>query len=141
MGAENSKRGKAVLSKKSINAIADQVQLRLTQDDGRSQSSSRTVRAEESGHNNKKVFFWGALSGLVVAVAAPAIGKGARPAVRGAIKGGLVAGRYFQRVASSVKEDIQDITAEAKADLDVENPESGSAEHSKQRKQPDIDEV
>jgi hypothetical protein len=54
----------------------------------------------------------------------------ARPAVRSAIKGGLLAGRYFQRVGSSVKEDLQDLTAEAKASLDAENPESGSAKGS-----------
>jgi hypothetical protein len=121
MGLENAK---TVLSKKSINAIADQVELRLKQDFAKPTSTS--VVTETDGHGSKKLFLWGAASGLALAVTAPLLGRQARPAVRGAIKGGLMAGRYFQRVASSVKEDIQDITAEAKADLDVENPETGS---------------
>jgi hypothetical protein len=136
MAGENGNTGKAILSKKSINAIADQVELRLKQDAGKSASEPVTGTPEKDGHGNKKVFFWGALSGLAVAVAAPVLGRQARPAVRGAIKGGLVAGRYFQRVTSSVKEDLQDMTAEAKADLDVEKPEPGSARHSKQSKKP-----
>jgi hypothetical protein len=37
--------------------------------------------------------------------------------VRGAIKGGIVSGRYIQKLAEGVAEDFQDITAEAKADL------------------------
>jgi hypothetical protein len=126
--------GKAVLSKKSINAIADQMQLRLKPDSTRSESEPLVVTTGKDGRGKKKVFFWGAVSGLAVAAAAPLIGRQARPAVRGAIKGGLVAGRYFQRVASGVKEDLQDMTAEAKADLDVEKPESGSPRRSKQSK-------
>jgi hypothetical protein len=127
MGAES---GKTVLSKKSINAIADQVELRLKQ----GSAKPAITDTEEDGRGGKKLFFWGAASGLALAVTAPLLGKQARPAVRGAIKGGLVAGRYFQRVASGVKEDIQDMTAEAKANLDVEKPESGSGRQSKQSK-------
>ena len=57
------------------------------------------------------------------------MGKRARPAVRGAIKGGLTASRYVQRAASSLKEDVQDLAAEAKAELDVEKDRGhGSAE-------------
>jgi hypothetical protein len=139
--AENGNAGKTVLSKKSINAIADQVEMRLKQDSAKPGSAPVVVTAEKEGHGNKKVFFWGALSGLAVAVAAPLVGRTARPAARGVIKGGLVAGRYMQRVASSVKEDIQDMTAEAKADLDVEKPESRASRASKQGKRPHNDEV
>jgi len=117
MGTENTK---AVLSKKSINAIADQVEVRLKQDSGKAARVETTNNAEKNTHGSKRVFFWGAASGLALAVAAPLLGKQARPAVRGAIKGGLLAGRYVQRVASSVKEDVQDLTAEAKSDLDLE---------------------
>lgn len=127
MSAENAK---TALNKKSIKAIADQVELRLKQDATKPASTERVTVTEKDGHGGKKVFFWGAASGLALAVAAPLLGRQARPAVRGAIKGGLLAGRYFQRVGSSVKEDLQDLTAEAKSDLDVEQ-QSESAGRSK----------
>jgi hypothetical protein len=140
MGTENTK---AVLSKKSINAIADQVEARLKQDSGKAArvettNVETTNHAEKNTHGSKRVFFWGAASGLALAVAAPLLGKQARPAVRGAIKGGLLAGRYVQRVASSVKEDVQDLTAEAKSDLDLEKQKSdqtGTAKPSKRHTQ------
>jgi Protein of unknown function (DUF5132) len=125
VGAENAK---AVLSKKSINAIADQVELRVRQ------GSTKPVTADKDVRDGKKLFFWGAASGLALAVTAPLLGRQARPVVRGAIKGGLVAGRYFRQVASSVKEDIEDITAEAEADLDIEKPESAPGKRSKSSK-------
>ena len=113
MSAENSK---ATLNKKSIAAIADQVEARLRSNP----TAPGETKSSNDGHGSKKVFFWGAASGLAFALAAPLFGKRARPAVRGAIKGGLVAGRYVQKVASGLKEDVQDLTAEAKADLDAE---------------------
>jgi hypothetical protein len=128
MSVENAK---TALSKKSINAIADQVELRLKQDAAKPASTQGGTATGKNGHGSKKVFFWGAASGLALAAAAPLLGRQARPAVRGAIKGGLLAGRYFQRVGSSVKEDLQDMTAEAKSDLDVEKPKSESAGRSK----------
>lgn len=135
MGAENTKSSKAALSKKSIKAIADQVELRLKQDSGKLERTAVISEAEKDGHGSKKVFFWGAASGIALAVAAPLLGRQARPAVRGAIKGGLLAGRYLQRVGSSVKEDLQDLTAEAKADLDVETHKSEPG-RSKQTRKP-----
>jgi hypothetical protein len=132
MNAENAK---AVLSKKSINAIADQVELRLKQQDAAKPAANAIVtETEKDGHGSKKLFLLGAASGIGLAIAAPLLGRQARPAVRGAIKGGLLAGRYFQRVGSNVKEDLQDLTAEAKATLDAEKPESGSGKGSKQSK-------
>jgi Protein of unknown function (DUF5132) len=65
----------------------------------------------------KSGFWMGALSGLAVAVVAPLFTKQLRPVVRGAIKGGIVTGRYVQKVAEGVVEDFQDITAEAKAEI------------------------
>jgi hypothetical protein len=117
MSAENPK---AVLNKKSINAIAEQVETRLKQDSSKPAPAETTGHAEKITHGSKKLFFWGAASGLTLAMTAPLFSKQARPAVRGAIKGGLLAGRYFQRVASSIKEDVQDLTEEAKSDLDLE---------------------
>ena len=130
MGEENTKTS---LDKKSIKAIADQVELRLKQDSVKPASAENTERA---GHVSKKVFFWGAASGLALAVTAPLLGRQARPAVREAIKGGLLAGRYFQRVASSVKEDVQDLTEEARLDLDVEKKKTDSAGRPKHGKEP-----
>jgi hypothetical protein len=133
MGAENTK---TALTKKSIKAIADEVELRLKQDSIKPSSAEITTPAERAGHVSKKVFFLGAASGLALAVTAPLLGKQARPAMRGAIKGGLLASRYFQRVASSVKEDVQDLTEEAKSDLDVEKQKSDSAGTPKRGKEP-----
>ncbi len=121
------KKNKASLDKKSISAIADQLEERM----GR--SGTRRSRADEDSNKGRRVgksgFFWGAASGLAVAFAVPLMGKRARPAVKGAIKGGLVAGRYVQRVAATFKEDVQDITAEAKSDMDKENPDGSRTDH------------
>ena len=133
MGEENTKTS---LDKKSIKAIADQVELRLKQDSVKPASLENTTRSERAGHVSKKVFFWGAASGLALAVTAPLLGRQARPAMRGAIKGGLLVSRYFQGVASSVKEDVQDLTEEAKSDLDAEKQKTDSAGRSKHRKEP-----
>jgi hypothetical protein len=133
MSEENTKTS---LNKKSIKAIADQVELRLKQDSVKPAPAEITTRAEGTGHVGKKVFFWGAASGLALAVTAPLLGRQARPAMRGAIKGGLLAGRYFQRVASSVKEDVQDLTQEAKSELDVEKQKTDSDGRTKHGKGP-----
>jgi hypothetical protein len=125
MNGMSTERTKTTLDKKSIAAIAAQVQTGLRQG-GSASSATEENRDDASGrdakrgHSSKGVFFWGAASGLALAVAAPLLGKQARPAVRGAIKGGILAGRYVQKVASSVKEDVQDLSAEAAADLDAE---------------------
>jgi hypothetical protein len=130
MSTENNKteNNKVVLSKKSIGAIADQVEARMQA----GKASNEVSAAPKETHAGKKVFFWGAASGLAFAFAAPLLSKQARPAVRGAIKGGLLAGRYVQKVASSVKEDVQDLSAEAKADLDAEAAQPD--EHTTHRK-------
>ena len=109
---------KATLNKKSIAAIADEVEARMRQTPA---DVAPTAQDSKEGHTGKTVFFWGAASGLALAFAAPLFGKQARPLVKGAIKGGMAAGRYVQRVSSTVKEDVQDLAAEAKADLDLEN--------------------
>ena len=69
----------------------------------------------------------GAASGVVAAFFAPLLTKQLRPVVRGAIKGGIVTGRYVQKVAEGVVEDLQDITAEAKAQLAQE--QTGASEN------------
>ena len=133
MSAENPK---AVLSKKSINAIAEQVETRLKQDSSKPAPAETTSHAEKITRGSKKLFFLGAASGLTLAMTAPLFGKQARPAVRGAIKGGLLAGRYFQRVATSIKEDVQDLTEEAKSDLDLEKEKPDTTGTPKPTKRP-----
>lgn len=72
----------------------------------------------------RSAYFWGAASGVAFALFAPML----RPAARTAVKSGIRVGRYARKVASNVKEEFEDIAAEAKADLDREtNSENGSA--------------
>jgi Protein of unknown function (DUF5132) len=64
----------------------------------------------------KSAYFWGAASGVALALFAPML----RPAARSAVKGGIRVGRYAKKVASNVKEEFEDIAVEAQADLDRE---------------------
>ena len=66
--------------------------------------------------SRKSAYVWGAASGVALALFAPLF----RPAARNAVKGGIKVGRYAKKVASNVKEEFQDIAAEAQADLDRE---------------------
>lgn len=113
-------KAKTTLDKKSVKAIADQVQNQLRPGNGDLRSARTKPDYSSEGHGGKKLFFWGAASGVALALAAPLLGKQARPAVRGVIKGGILAGRYVQKVSSSLKEDVQDLAAEASADLETE---------------------
>jgi Protein of unknown function (DUF5132) len=54
---------------------------------------------------------------LLGAVAGPLIGTVLRPLLREVIKGGLLIAREVQKVADEVKEDYEDMKAEASADL------------------------
>jgi hypothetical protein len=116
MSEQNGQKNK--LSRKSIRALADELESRRSQDvkPGEAETKGRS----KSNAPSKMLFFWGALSGVAAAAALPLLGQQARPAVRGLVKGGIKAGRYVQRVASSVKEEVEDITAEAQSDLDLE---------------------
>lgn len=116
---------KATLDKKSISAIADQVEARMRQATAntapKAQDSAPKAQDSKDGHGGTSVFFWGAASGLALAFAAPLVGRQAKPLVKGAIKSGIAAGRYVKKVSSTVKEDVQDLAAEARADLNSEN--------------------
>ena len=48
----------------------------------------------------------------------PLVGKFAKPMARKALKTGIVASRAAQRVVARVREDLQDIVAEAAAEAD-----------------------
>ena len=116
---------KATLSKKSIAAIADEMEARMNKARPEVSASTESTYTQAAG-KGRKLFFWGAASGVALAVAVPLLGKQARPTVRGAIKTGILAGRYARRFAVGVKEDVQDLTAEAKADLDSEREPGGN---------------
>jgi hypothetical protein len=79
--------------------------------------SEQASDAKGQAGKSKSGFLMGALSGVVMAAMAPLLTKQLRPVVRGAIKGGIVTGRYVQKVAEGVVEDFQDITAEARAEI------------------------
>ena len=66
----------------------------------------------------KSAYLWGAASGVALAVFAPML----RPAAKSVVKSGIKVGRYAKKVGSNLKEEFEDIAAEAQADLDRENP-------------------
>jgi hypothetical protein len=64
------------------------------------------------------IFALGAVSVTVWNVAAPIIGGVVRPLLKEAIKGGILLGRQVQTLAEEAWQDVEDLTAEAKAELD-----------------------
>jgi len=80
----------------------------------------------------KTMFFVGVASASVLKAAAPVIGSVARPLLREAVKGGLLIGRQVQTVVQEAWQEVEDITAEAKAEMD--QPQNGerpaNGEHS-----------
>jgi hypothetical protein len=109
-------KNKKTLDSESIQKIAAQVEQNMRKsgteaENGGGKSSGKTG-------TGKSRFFWGALSGVAFAAVAPLFGKPLRPVVRGAIKGGIASGRYVRKLAEGMKEDLQDLSAEAKAELD-----------------------
>lgn len=56
----------------------------------------------------------GFVAGMLVA---PQVKKLLRPVVKEVVKAGMVVGTQIQQVASGVKEDLEDITAEASAEV------------------------
>ena len=61
------------------------------------------------------MFFIGVASAGLVKNAAPAIGRALRPVVRETIRLGMAASREIFEMAESVREELEDITAEARA--------------------------
>jgi hypothetical protein len=72
-----------------------------------------------------------AFSALVVgSVMAPALGRIARPIFRRMVKGGIVAQQALTGVIAGLREDVEDIVAEAKAELaSTPEPSHDSAPH------------
>ena len=71
----------------------------------------------------KAMFFVGAASAAMLKAAAPVIGSVARPLLREAVKGGLLIGRQVQAAVQEAWQEVEDITAEAKAEMD--QPQNG----------------
>lgn len=67
----------------------------------------------------KSAYLWGAASGVALAVFAPML----RPAARSVVKSGIKVGRYAKKVGSNLKEEFEDIAAEAQDDLNRETPD------------------
>src|SRR5438445_10628253 len=101
-----SEKNKKALDSESIQKIAAQVEKSIRQ--SAVAAGSDGGKASEKGRTGNSRFFWGALSGVVVAAVAPLLGKPLRPVIRGAIKGGIASGRYIRKVAEGVREDLQD---------------------------------
>jgi hypothetical protein len=61
------------------------------------------------------------LSGLTAgAVTAPFLSRATRPLVRQLLKGGILARREIMRITEGLREELQDLTAEAKSELGEE---------------------
>ena len=73
-----------------------------------------------SSHHTRNVFFLGAASGQVVAFFAPVFSNQVRPVARGVVKSAIKVGQQVQRTAAGLKEEFEDIAAEAKAEIDQE---------------------
>ena len=73
-----------------------------------------------NSHHTRNVFFLGAASGLVVAFFAPAFSRQLRPLARGVVKSAIKVGQQVQRTVVGLKEEFEDIAAEAKAEIDQE---------------------
>jgi gas vesicle protein len=62
----------------------------------------------------------GFVAGMLVA---PGVKKILRPIFKEVVKAGMVVGTQIQQVASGVKEDLEDITAEASAEIRTKDGE------------------
>jgi hypothetical protein len=100
------------LSEEQVSQIAERVGAQLKQ-----KQVSATDGANRPGRMS--AYLVGGASGLVLALAAPFL----RPVMRSAVKGGILVGRYARQVGSGMKEEFEDIVAEAEADLEKEKGE------------------
>jgi hypothetical protein len=100
------------LSEEQISQIAERIGAQRKQ-----KRASATDGANPRGRMS--AYLMGGASGLVLALAAPFL----RPVMRSAVKGGILVGRYARQVGSSMKEEFEDIAAEAEAELDKEKGE------------------
>jgi hypothetical protein len=113
--------GKAkTISQEQVAQIADRIGAQLQRKD-----ASATANSNRSGR--WRAYLVGGASGLALTLAAPLL----RPAMRSTVKGGLLIGRYARQVGSNLKEQFEDIVAEAEADLDQEQVEGETEREAK----------
>lgn len=77
------------------------------------------------------IFLLGAASVAVWKAAAPVIAGTLRPLAREAIKGGIMLGRTVQTLVDEVREELEDIAAEAQADLAAAQEEEKTPKNKK----------
>jgi Protein of unknown function (DUF5132) len=108
------------LDEEQVSQIAERVEAQRQQ-----KQAPMTARGDRLGqrraYGRRSAYLMGTASGLVLALAAPFL----RPLMRSTVKGGILVGRYAKQVGSGLKEEFEDIVAEAQADLDKEKGESG----------------
>jgi hypothetical protein len=73
------------------------------------------------------IFMLGMLSVPIFKAVLPLVGRALRPALRAVIREGILIQRQVQAVAQEAWQDIEDITAEAQADLDRRERGNGTA--------------
>ncbi len=119
------------MSKKNIgNKQIDEIAQRLGQhlksvgdSERATDSANRAAGGKGTRQGRKGAFFLGAASAAALILAAPLL----RPAAKSAIKGGIRLGRQAQGFGSSIKEEFEDITSEARAEL--ANEEASPNQH------------
>jgi hypothetical protein len=65
------------------------------------------------------LFTLGAVSAASWNAISPVLGRVLRPALKEAIKGGIILQRQVQTIAQEAWQDVEDLTAEAKAEVDA----------------------
>jgi Protein of unknown function (DUF5132) len=86
------------------------------QEAGPSNEGGQVQRRQTTAPGRKGAYVLGIASGVAVALFAPLL----RPAARSAVKGCIHIGHHTKKVASRVKEELEDISAEAHAEMDRE---------------------
>jgi hypothetical protein len=116
------KNNKVTLSQESIGALADELEIRWDKNSLGNTNGHNSGGGRQGRRSGKNLFLWGAASGIGFALFAPLLSEQVRPALREIVKGGIKAGKYVTKLSSQIKEDVEDLTAEAKADLDKGKP-------------------
>lgn len=77
-----------------------------------------------------RAVFFALGAGVAAALKNEKVKEGIRTLARETIKGGMILKNQVQSMAEKVKEDLEDITAEAQAELDAQKEKPASEDHS-----------
>jgi hypothetical protein len=69
------------------------------------------------------LFTLGAMSAATWGAVGPVLGKVLRPALKEVIKGGIILQKQVQTIAQEAWQDVEDLTAEAKAEVEAAKKE------------------